>query len=169
MKRLLLIFVISFVFVGCAGYKPSSYYTKQEIGKKVFVKLNINIDNALNSVVIKDVMNEMIVNRFGSSLVETKDNADTVINLSLGSVGLSAIQYDSNSGYVSIYRASVSLKVNYKANGFTRNFTISDYYDFAVDPSSASVSDTAREEAIKIAASKALEEILSKIAIQTFK
>lgn len=168
MRKLLLIFVVSFIFVGCAGYKPSSYYTKKEIGGKVFVNLNINIDNASNSVVIKDAMNEMIVSRFGSTLVDSKDDANTIINLSLGSVGLSAIQYDSQ-GYVSIYRASVSLNVKYKANGFTKSLTLSDYYDFAVDSSDASVSDTAKEEAIKIAASKALEEILSKIAIQTFK
>ncbi|MBT3281281.1 MAG: hypothetical protein HOH31_01645 [Campylobacteraceae bacterium] len=167
MNKLILIILSIFVFSGCAGYKPSSYYTKQEISKKVFVKLNINISNAQNSVLIKDAMNEMIVGRFGSKLVNNENEAQTVINLSLGSVSLSAIQYDSN-GYVSVYRASISIKVNYKANGFIRNITVSDYYDFAVE-SDATISDTKKDEAIRIAASKALEDVLSKIAIQTFK
>ena len=159
--------IIAFLFIGCSGYKPSSYYTKQEISDKVFVHLDINIDNASNSVLIKDAMNEMVVSRFHSSLVSSRDEADTIINISLGSVGVSEIQYD-RVGYIKIYRATVSIKVNYKTNKITRNISVSDYYDFSVD-SDAVVSDSKRQEAIKIAASKALEEVLSKIAIQTFK
>lgn len=165
MKKLLLIFISLFLLAGC-GYKPSSYYVKQEIADTVFVNLNVNIDNASNSVLIKDAMNEMVVSRFGSKLVSTKTQAKTIINLSLSSVSISEIQYDVQ-GYVKVYRASVTINVNYKTAGISRNITVSDYYDFSVD-SEATVSDAKKEEAIKIAASKALEEVLSKIAIQSF-
>lgn len=166
MKKLLLIFIAAFFLVGC-GYKPSSYYVKKEIADTVYVDLNVNIDNASNSVLIKDAMNEMVVSRFGSKLVSNKADAKTIINLSLSSVSISEIQYDVQ-GYVKVYRASVGIKVTYKTDGNLRTISVSDYYDFSVD-SEATVSDAKKEEAIRIAASKALEEVLSKIAIQTFK
>lgn len=165
MTKILSVFLSLFFLVGC-GYKPSSYYLKQEIGKKVFVNLDINIDNASNSVLIKDAMNEMLVSRFGSKLVYTKDEADTVLNLALGSVSLSQIQYDQQ-GYVKVYRTTVSINANYKTDGKKRVLTLSDYYDFSVDEE-AVISDSKKEEAVKIAARKALEKILSKIAIQSF-
>jgi hypothetical protein len=167
LKNLILIFIVFFFFNGCSGYKPTSYYTKKEISKKVFVKLNINISNVQNSVLIKDAMNNMIISRFGSTLVKNEEDATTIINLSLVSARLSSLQYSSQ-GYVSIYRASVSIKVTYKANGFYRHLTVSDYYDFDVD-SNAIISNDKKDEAIKIAATKALADVLNKIAIQTFK
>jgi hypothetical protein len=167
MKKLVLIIFSLFVFSACAGYKPSSYYTKQEISDTVFVKLNVNINNLASSVLIKDAMNEMIVGRFGSKLANSEDEAHTIMYVTLSSVSLSAIQYDSK-GYINTYRASVSIKVNYKSNGFSKDLTVSNYYDFAVD-TNAIISDAKKEEAVRIAASKALEDILSKIAIQTFK
>jgi hypothetical protein len=167
MNRLILIITMIFIFGGCAGYKPSSYYTKKEISNNVFVKLNVNISNISNSVLIKDAMNEMVVGRFGSKLAKSEDEAQTIMNITLSSVKLSAIQYDSN-GYVNTYRAEVTIKVNYKANGVARDLNVSNYYDFAVDDN-AIISDAKKEEAVRIAASKALEDLLSKIAILTFK
>ena len=126
MKKLILIFLSIYMFVGCAGYKPSSYYTKREIAQTVFVNLNVNINNSSNSVLIKDALNEMIVARFGSKLVSNKEDAKTIINLSLSSVSLLAIQYDKD-GYVNTYRASVSIKVSYQVGTMTRDINISDY------------------------------------------
>jgi hypothetical protein len=167
MNKLILIILSLYIFSGCAGYKPSSYYVKQEISKTVFVNLNVNISNSVNSVLVKDAMNEMIVNRFGSKLVDLPSQAQTILNISLDSVNLSPIQYDTQ-GYVNTYRATVSIEVNYNQNGFNRNITVGNYYDFAVDPN-AIISDSKKEEAVKIASSKALEDLLSKIAIQSFK
>jgi hypothetical protein len=167
MKKLILIFLSIYIFTGCSGYKPSSYYIKKEISSNVFVKLNINISNLSSSVLVKDALNEMIVARFGSKLVSNKEDAQTIINISLSNVSLSALQYDKD-GYVNIYRVSVKIKVSYKVDKTTRKISVSDYYDFAVDKN-AIISDTKKEEAVKIASSKAMESILSKIAVQTFK
>jgi hypothetical protein len=117
-------------------------------------------------VLVKDALNEMIVARFGSKLVSNKEDAQTIINISLSNA-LSALQYDKD-GYVNIYRVSVKIKVSYKVDKTTRKISVSDYYDFAVDKN-AIISDTKKEEAVKIASSKAMESILSKIAVQTFK
>ena len=156
MKQIIFI-IILFLFIGCSGYKPSSHYVSQEIGTKVFVNMEINIDNAENSTLIKDAMNEMLVSKLNSELVSNKNEADTVMNVILKSVSISKLQY-SNTGYVEIYRVGVTIEVKYKINKITRKISVSDYYDFSVD-TDAIISDSKKHEAIKIAALKALSEI----------
>ena len=63
MIKNIFLFLIVVFFIGC-GYKPSSYYSKNEIGGFVYVNVAIDINNAQNSVLIKDAMNEMVINQF---------------------------------------------------------------------------------------------------------
>lgn len=168
MKKSLILFsfILAFVLSGC-GYKPSSTYAKEQIKGNVFVDLYIDYKDPKNAVLIKDAMNEILVHRLGSKLVYDRSLADTIINLKLGSVSMSELQYDTQ-GYVKLYKSTVSITVGYKNKEFANNFSVSGTYDFSID-GDGTITDTKRFEAIRSAASKALEEVISKIAVSSFK
>ena len=170
-KVLFVLFTLSvcfFTFTGC-GYKPTIHYAKKELSGKVFVKLFIDLQDPQNSVLIKDAMNELLVHKLDSKLVYDEALADTIMNIKINSVSMTALQYDAD-GYNNLYRAAVNINVKYnkKAEKLSRNFTVSGENDFSIG-SSTTITDTKRYEAIKSASDDALDEVLSRIAIQSFK
>ncbi len=172
-KTLLTFLLLNFIlltFTSC-GYKPTSYYAKTEISGKVYVKLNIDISNAINSVMVKDAVNEMVVNQFGASLTNNKEIADTIVNVSLGSVSFTTLQSDSQ-GYAKLYRTSVKVSLSYlnkrEDDNKTKSISVSGSYDYSVDSDSI-ITDAKKQESVKIAAQKALSDIFSNIAVQSFK
>lgn len=167
MRNVLLLILAMFIFIGC-GYKPSSYYAKKELGNTVYVNLTVNIEDPKNSVLIKDAMNEVMVYKLGQRLVYKRNQADTVLNLKLNSVSLNELSFNED-GYTKLYKANVSISVNYlNSEKIKRSFNVSGTYDFSIDDG-AVISDTKRFEAIKNASDKALDEVISKMAVQTFK
>ncbi|MAD42034.1 MAG: hypothetical protein CL623_06540 [Arcobacter sp.] len=170
-KVLLVLFTLSFCFftlTGC-GYKPTTHYAKKELSGKVFVKLFVDLKDPQNSVLIKDAMNQLLVHKLDSKLVYDEALADTIMNIKINSVSMTALQYDAD-GYNNLYRATVNINVKYnkKIEKTSRNFTVSGENDFSLG-SSTTITDTKRYEAIKSASDDALDEVLSKIAIQSFK
>ena len=156
-----------FIITGC-GYKPATHYAKQEISGLVYTNIVINIDSTTNSVLLKDTMNEMILTQLDAELTDDKRLADTIVNLELTGVSHSALTSD-NEGYARTYRASVSINVSYeKKAGKTKSFSVSDYYDYSVE-SDATVSEQTKDNAVKEAVKKALQELLSKLAVSSFK
>lgn len=166
---LFIAFVIVIITFGGCGYKPTSYYATNEINGKVYVKLNVNMNNADNSVLIKDAVNEMVVQQFGSSLIGDKSKANTLIDVSLSSVSFTTLQSD-NQGYAKLYRTSVSIGLNYHNidTNKTKSLTVSGSYDYSVDINSV-ITDAKKDESIKIAAQKALTDIFSIIAVESFR
>lgn len=157
-----------FVLSGC-GYKPSSYYAKNQIYGNVFVDLKVNIEDPKNSVLIKDAMNEFLVSKLNTKLVYSKKVADILMEIKLNSVGMSALSYGTD-GYIKLYKATSNINVKYtqvKTN-ITKSFNVSGTYDFSVDDGGV-ISDTKRFEAIRNASDKALEEVMSKLAIEDFR
>ena len=165
MKNSLLLLLIVFLFTAC-GYKPSSHYAKKEIEGSIYVNLDINLEDPRNAVIIKDAMHELIVHRLDSKLVFDKNLADTILNVKLNSVSMQELQ-DDEDGYSNLYRAVVSILVSYTKNGVKKSFTVSGDNEFSLN-SGATISDAKRFEAIKAASSKALEELISKLAVQSF-
>ncbi len=159
-------FCILIVFAGC-GYKPSSYYAKNKIVGSVYVELVVNIENPKNAVLVKDALNEIVVGNFNSKLVNKKSLADTILTVSLGSVSITALQKDED-GYVDLYRTNVGVTVKYAGPNGSGSVGVSGRYDFSISEGS-SISDVKRFEAIKTATSKALEEIVSILAVESFK
>lgn len=153
------------LFSGC-GYKPSSTYAKEQINGNIFVDLYVNLRDPKNAVLIKDAMNEILVHRLGTNLVYDKKLADTILNLKLGNVSMSELQYDEQ-GNTKLYKANVNINVKYSNDNHANSFNVSGTQEFTVD--GEYINDAKRFEAIKSAASKALEEVISKIAIQSFK
>jgi len=162
-KVLLVLFIIS--FVSC-GYKPTSYYAKKEVGKNVFVDLSVNVEDPKNSVLIKDAMNKLLITRLGSKLVKKRSLANTIMFVKLNSVSMNEIQYDED-GYTSLYRAVANINVKVYRDKKLKNFNVSGNYEFSID-SDATISEAKRFEAIQAASNKALEQVLSKLAILSF-
>jgi hypothetical protein len=170
LKKVFFILAVIFVYVGC-GYKPASYYAKNEMTGKVYVELSINITNAQNSVYIKDAMNEMILDRFNLKLTSNKIEADTYVKVALTKATNSAITSD-NDGYAKSYRTTVTINISYQKikikNSKPKLLTLVNYYDYSVDADSV-VTEQKKQEAIKLAATKALSDMFSKIAINSMK
>jgi len=155
------------VFLTACGYKPSTTYVKKELGEKIFVNLIIDLRDPRNAVLIKDAMNELLVHRLDSKLVYDRRLADTIMDLKLSSVSLQVLQ-DDDSGYNKLYKAVVKIAVDYNNGSNKKSFSVSGDYDFSID-SGTTITDTRRFEAIKSAASEALEDVISTIAVQSFK
>ncbi len=157
-----------FTFIGC-GYKPTSHYAKHEISGKVYVKLNVDINNATTSVMAKDAVNEIVISQFGASLTNNKENADTVIDVSLGLVSHTVLQSD-NKGYAKLYRTSVTVNLTYHniSKDIKKSISVSGSYDYAVDTDSL-ITDAKKLESVRIAVEKALSNVFSSIAVQSFK
>lgn len=157
-----------FILSGC-GYKPSAYYAKKELSGKVFVKLYIDLKDPRNAVLIKDSMNQLLVQKLDSKLVYDESLADTIMFVKINSVSMNVIQYDKE-GNNKLYRALVNILVKYtkKDTGKTKTFTVSGEDNFSIDDGTT-ITDTKRFEAIKSASDDALDEILSNIAVSSFK
>ncbi len=161
----LFIFIVSIlIFFGC-GYKPSSYYTKQIIGDKIYTKVYVDVKDPENSVLIKDAINEAIVTKFKSSIANNVADANSEFLVKFKSKSFEPIAYDKD-GYVVSYKAKVSLKITYIDKfGKRDSFDVMGTYDFPIEANSV-ISDTKRFEAIKFASYKAISEFISKIAIK---
>ena len=165
MKSFLYSFFIIILLIGC-GYRPASSYAKTAIEGDVYVDLKIDIDNSQNSVLVKDAMNEMILNQFNATLSHNKKDADTYVTVSLSSISHTSLSKDDD-GYTKSYRTSVSIKMSYNKIGEEiKSVSVSDYYDYSVDTDSV-ITDQKKKVAIKIAATKALSNIFSKIAVKS--
>lgn len=165
MKNSLLLLLVIFIFTAC-GYKPSSHYAKRQLEGSIYVNLTINLEDPRNAVIIKDSMHEVIVHRLNSKIVFDKSKADTILDVKLNSVSMQELQ-DDEDGYSNLYRANVSILISYKKDTSTKSFVVSGSHEFSIN-SGATITDTKRFEAIKTAANKAMEEFVSKLAVQSF-
>lgn len=159
-------FLIAIFISGC-GYKPSVQYTKDVLGERIHVEVAISRKDPKNSVIIKDAVNEAVITRLGGKL-STKELADSELYAKIGSTIFSPILYDKD-GYVVSYKAKVSLSIKYiTKSGKKESFSTIGEYDFPIEANSV-ISDTNRFEAIKYASLDALNEVISKIAMDGMK
>ena len=102
-------------------------------------------------------------------MVNSESQADIIMDLKIASVSFSTLQYDKD-GYNKLYKANVVIAVKYfdKSTSKTKSFTVDGEYDFAVDIGS-SINDTQRFEAISRASDMAVTDILSRVAVSSFK
>ncbi len=154
--------VLSLLVLSGCGYKPSSTFYKSSFKGSVFVDVDIDLMDTQNSVYINDIFNQMIVERFQSRL-EDRDRADSIIEIKINDVKFKPLLYDEK-GYVSIYRAVVSIYVRYNdRDGVEMSRSYDGRYDFSVDNASI-ITESNRYEAIKFASHKALEIFISNIS-----
>lgn len=169
LKILSLLFIVHCsLFITACGYKPSSHYAKGAIVSDVYVDVEIGVENSTNTVIIKDIINEMIIGQFGATLTNQKANANTLVKAKFGSISHIALETD-NEGYTKTYRTNVTINFEYhnKVSGKKDKLSVSNYYDYGVEKESV-LSNQKKEEAIKFASQKALEDLFSKIAVRNY-
>ncbi|RUM67093.1 MAG: hypothetical protein DSZ06_02040 [Sulfurospirillum sp.] len=155
-------FLIIFL-LGC-GYKPTAKYTKDILGNKIYAKVNTSLRDPQNSVLIKDALNEAIVDKFHSK-ISSKNEASSILNVDLNLVKFIPIAYDKN-GYVISYKTLVKLKTQYSnKDGKTQTFITEGDYDFNIQTLSV-ISDSKRFEAIKEASQKAIDAFISRVSVR---
>ncbi|AXX94231.1 LPS assembly lipoprotein LptE [Arcobacter ellisii] len=167
---LFFVFTISIAFfINACGYKPSTYYAKKEMEGNVFVKLDVSLEDPRNSVLVKDAVNKILLQKLDSKIVNDRNRADVIMNLGINSVSITTLQYDEE-GYNKLYKAEVVIKVEYfrKDDGIKKSFIVDGEYDFSIDIGTT-LTDSNRFDAISNASTKAVDEILSKIAVASFK
>lgn len=142
--------------VGC-GYKPASTFARAEVGEKLFADVIIDLQNPQNSVLIKDALNEAIVKHLHGSITDKKTEENTV-TVRLKGIDFDPLLYD-DYGYVSVYRALVSLEFRYR----DQVKLFHGKYDFSTETSSI-ISYSDRYRAIYNASDSALREFLAYIA-----
>ena len=158
--------LLVFVFNAC-GYKPTASYASNALSSNVFIEVPIDINNARNSVLIKDALIELIVNKFQLRTTTNKFLASSFIKAKLLDVTHTELQSD-NSGYAKVYRETVIVEVKYnKKHKDEKIITVSNYFDFVVT-SDSTITQSKKDEAIKIAINKALSEVFSKIAVNSY-
>ena len=164
LKRFIGVALIFLFMMGC-GYKPSSYYTKKILGDKIYAQVYIDIKDPENSVLIKDAINEAIVSKFRSKIVDKKELANSLFYVKFKSKNFIPIAYDRD-GYVVAYKTKVLLNITYIDKiGKKDSFDVSGTYDFPIEANSV-ISDAKRFEAIKFASYKAISEFVSKISVK---
>ena len=154
-----ILFIVLFL-IGC-GYKPTSIYTKPILGDKISTKVDIDIKNPVDSIFLKDALNEAVISVFNAKI--NNINYDSKITLKVNSISISAIDYDKN-GYPILYRTTASITAviedkNHKINSYSATGS----YDFSID-ANAVLSDDIKHNSIKEAFLKALQIIEFKIA-----
>ena len=163
MKKSWFIVIFIFLFTSC-GYKPTNLYTKKVLGDNIYVKVSISKVDPQNSVLITDALNQAVITKFRSNLVLDPKLASSKLYVSLASVSFKPIQYDSK-GYVIAYKTIVNLKTRYiDKNKKSKTISSSGDYDFSIEANSV-ISDNKRFDAIKFAALKAIDELISKISV----
>jgi len=145
------------------GYKPSSKFSRDIMGEKISTSVRISAQDPENTVIIKDAVDEAIIEVFHASLVD-RANSQTHLNLSISNPSYSPIVYDSD-GFVIGYRMNVSLNIARYHDGVTKSYSVKGTHDFTVAPN-AIVTDQQRFDAIRFSAAKAIRSFVAKVSAE---
>lgn len=162
MKKTVTSVLLSLWLAGC-GYAPASHYAKNVVGESVSTEVIISMEDPQNTVIIKDAVDKAVITKFRTAL-RPKHSAKTHLTISIGGVGFSPLQYDTN-GYVITYRATVTMNISRVTEGKSASYATTGVYDFAIEPN-AIITDQARFEAISQGAEKAIDAFIAKLAAE---
>ena len=152
-------FLFTFI-VGC-GYRPTSHYVKPVLDESVSTRVVISMKDPDNTVLLKDALNEAVVNRFRTRLTD-EGHAKTHLTIALRDTRFIPIRYDTN-GYIIAYRAIIRLDIDRTTGGKTKRYHAKGSYQFTIEPN-AIISDYVRFEAIKFGSEKALDSFVAQVA-----
>jgi hypothetical protein len=150
--------LIFFLIFGGCGYKSAKSYSQNVIKKRVYTQIELYLRDPQNLVLIKDAVNQAVVERFGSSLT-SKEEADTFIKVRVKKITFTPLEYD-RYGYVIYYRTNVFLE--FMVDG--KKIVTSGFYDFPIEPNSV-ITDSLRYIAIKEGAKKAIDRFIAQVSI----
>ena len=159
----ILIFCIVFLMAACS-YVPTSKIANNIFNEKVYVNVELSMQDPKNSIFVADTLKEIVTSKLGRKLA-LKHEADDIINVRMNNLNFIPLAYNQN-GYVVSYKARLDLEFNVVfKDGSSQSFSTSGSYNFDISPNSI-ISDSARYEAIRVASSEAFDEFISLIAIK---
>ncbi len=150
------------VLAGC-GYRPTSHVVKTVLHESVSTRIVISMRDPDNTVLLKDALNDAVVNRFRTRLTD-EQHAATHLSIALRDTQFVPIRYDAN-GYIIAYRALVWLDIDRTSGGKTKRYRAKGTYQFTIEPN-AIISDYVRFEAIKYGSQKALDSFVAQVAAE---
>lgn len=159
-----LIPVLLLLLAGC-GYKPASHFSKQVLGEHIYVDTKIDLKYPENLVLIQDALNRAVVTRFHSKISRPED-ASVVVKVKLKDINFDSLSYD-QFGYVSAYRANVTLSFNVKGLNIADTYEGVGKYDFPIE-ANAVISDSKRSDAIQFASEKAIDGFIAHASIKGY-
>lgn len=162
--KFLLPIVLIFAFLGC-GYKPVSYYAKKSLGENVYIDVVTSPSEPENTQKIKDQVRMAFLTKFGTRLIDDKNASDVRLRVQITRMDTEVLQIN-NQGYAIVYRMNVGLttSIAYKDSNKTKSIISTGSQDFPVDPS-VGISSSAQSAAIGSAASKAVDSLISQLAL----
>ena len=149
--------------LSACGYKPSSKYAREVLGKRISTDVVISAQDPENTVVIKDGIDEALVEIFHASLT-TRNFADTHLIISLNPPIYTPIQYNAD-GFVIAYRATITLGITRESKNIKKHYSAQGTYDFAVSPN-AVLTDQERFDAIKFGSAKAISSFIAQVSAE---
>lgn len=161
MKFIILVFIMLLVS-GC-GYKPSAKYSRAVVGDKISTSVFISGVDPENTVIIKDAIDVAVIEVFHASLVN-KEESTSHLNLKLGQLKYTPIQYDAQ-GFVVSYRTKVNLTIQRTTKAKVKEYRVLGTYDFSIT-ANAVITDKQRFEAIKFSSVKAIKSFLAQLSAE---
>ena len=131
------------------------------LGESVSTQVIISMEDPDNTVLLKDALNEAVVNRFRTRLTD-KAHAQSQLLIALKNTDFIPVQYDTN-GYIVGYRAIVTLEITRTRGEKVEHYFTHGTHLFTIEPN-AIISDLVRFEAIKYGSEKALDSFVAQIA-----
>ncbi|GEM_PF-143548 len=162
---LLSFFIVNFslfILTAC-GYRPTSHVVKPVLEESVSTQIVISMRDPDNTVLLKDALNEAVVNRFRTKLTDEK-HAATHLTIALRDTKFDPLRYDRN-GYIIAYRAIVWLDIDRTTGGKTKRYHVKGTYQFTIEPN-AIITDIIRYDAIRYGAQKALDSFVAQVAAE---
>lgn len=164
MKNFALFFAL---FITACGYIPTSKLASTLFGEKIYVNVELSLQDPKSSVFVADTLREMISSKLRKQLA-SKQEANDIINVRMNNLEFIPLIYDKN-GYVVKYKARLNLDFNVVfKDGTSQSFSTRGSHNFDISPNSI-ISDKVRTNAIRNASSEAFDEFISVIAIKGHK
>jgi len=158
--RAILSLILILTISGC-GYTPSSKFARLVMGDKISTNIRISTQDPENTVIIKDAIDEVIIEVFHVSL-RSRDESDTHLEISISDPLYTPVVYD-NDGFITGYKMSLNLNIIRHHSGVSKSYSLNGTYDFSVSPN-AVITDQERFEAIKFSATKAIRSFVAKVS-----
>jgi len=147
---------------GC-GYKPSAKFAREILGEKISTRVIISAQDPENTVIIKDAVDQAVIDVFHASLVDEK-YADTHLVIKISYPTYSPLQYNDN-GFIISYRATITLMIRRESENLIKNYQSIGNYDFSVVPN-AVLTDQERFDAIKFSSIKAISSFVAQVSAE---
>ena len=151
--------LIALLLVSC-GYKPSSHMIKNVFEESVYVEVIVDRVEPENAPFVKDEMNRLVYTRF-KGRVTSKEEAKSQIIINYAGSSFVPLAYEE--GYVTRYRANISVRFDMITKEGKINKTITSMVESDIQASSLT-SSALRTDAIRKGLGKALDEFLAYVS-----